>query len=815
MKNNNNPYLGEDKQLLDIQKRIENELNPEIQLKLKIYTSRLTNNYLNSITQPFYNISNERLNLLEQMEQSQNTEINRKIVQQYYQNFNPSPLYQSLKESLSVSSLADEYSVFIKGLYKMEGINNVVNAHMADSSAFKVFQTGINQICSPMLRHLERHTANLKEYGSYGRQVSEQDRAEKSELRKFRIATAVFAGPIPTLIAKGISSNISDLNSNQERMIELAEKVESGWIEGIEKNLTNFEARLRKRYLFIVYVLFGGLLLKIQEELTRHGYEMTTFDWTTMQGSIGLSQNNVVTVSTWISSSFNKVDVAIKSGNTEDAKLLTEYLYVFLKNKKILSEHEPLPQVTNMKLSLIDMIRNKRLNAHLSHIEGALWRKGQYNDAVDKYLDIITTYEDFEVNYELITNVPEPAVVLARVIAITEANRDNLYAEHLHDYLYKDSKANRLFHLYRNYRYSEIIDTHDSTSLEEVESIYSGILQETGLDNDAFHDYLNNKEGMGPLVDEDALKDGLLDKLYNSKLFGGMTLSDAIRKNNVSRIKYLISKSKGIESRNSELKSPLIVSIEVENHMAFDLIVQKKIDINFKDAQDNTALHHAVKKSNLKMVKTLLNYTEIDLNQQNNKGMTPLMLAVCQNDMDIANKLINAGANPSIKDHEDITPLFASLIRGHLEIAKILFSYTDIDERSNYHGGVTMLMFAAKVNHEEMISLLLEKGANTNVIDHHGKNALTHAIEGGMNVSTMQILGDGGADLDYVNPINGNTPLIEAVLRKNKETAELLVNFGVKLNILNYEGDTALSLAQESHQSDLRDTLINKGAIAI
>ena len=66
---------------------------------------------------------------------------------------------------------------------------------------------------------------------------------------------------------------------------------------------------------------------------------------------------------------------------------------------------------------------------------------------------------------------------------------------------------------------------------------------------------------------------------------------------------------------------------------------------NFRDKDNNSALHLAVNNNSIKMVKYFLSKRKKDINAKNNKGQTSLHLACSNGNEDIINLLIQNGAN--------------------------------------------------------------------------------------------------------------------------------------------------------------------------
>ena len=86
-----------------------------------------------------------------------------------------------------------------------------------------------------------------------------------------------------------------------------------------------------------------------------------------------------------------------------------------------------------------------------------------------------------------------------------------------------------------------------------------------------------------------------------------------------------------------------------------------------------------MKKGHLSIVKELLAHTEINVNQTNHVGWTPLLEAIVLNDGGIKQQaivqlLLEHGASPHLTDKYGKTPLELARERGFEEIAQLLIS---------------------------------------------------------------------------------------------------------------------------------------------
>ncbi|KAF8261051.1 ankyrin repeat-containing domain protein [Lactarius quietus] len=129
-----------------------------------------------------------------------------------------------------------------------------------------------------------------------------------------------------------------------------------------------------------------------------------------------------------------------------------------------------------------------------------------------------------------------------------------------------------------------------------------------------------------------------------------------------------------------------------------------------------TPLHLATYNMHLEAVQVLLEHSA-DVNSQNDRGNTPLYLAISPHNssrkehaVDIVRRLLEHGADPNIPDHSFSTPLHGASSRGELEIVRLLLSYrAKVEEKDGK--GRTPFQVASEQGYDEIQKLLLEHDA--------------------------------------------------------------------------------------------------------
>lgn len=184
----------------------------------------------------------------------------------------------------------------------------------------------------------------------------------------------------------------------------------------------------------------------------------------------------------------------------------------------------------------------------------------------------------------------------------------------------------------------------------------------------------------------------------------------------------------------------------------------------------------------METIELLLETGRVNINHQNSRGRTPLMLAILNKKTRVIHRLLECeGIDVTVRDMHGRTALTYLAEKGLLDEVKILLDpekpwagKVDVDECDNLQQ--TSLYLAANFGHTDIIEYLLEMGK---------------------------------AKADAKNA-DGTTPLIIAASRGHKKTVELLlqrddVDRGVKDN----NGDTALHCAAAAGKSDIVNLMLS------
>lgn len=146
-------------------------------------------------------------------------------------------------------------------------------------------------------------------------------------------------------------------------------------------------------------------------------------------------------------------------------------------------------------------------------------------------------------------------------------------------------------------------------------------------------------------------------------------------------------------------------------------------------------------------------------------------------------------------------------------IGLLLSGCSSIDTKGDINSSNSMgksALIEAIENSKGSVSILVEGGANVNAKDMYGNTPLLLAVEK-KDRETVKYLIDKGANVNVKNN-NGDTPFMAAARNGDIETIKLLMSKGVNVNSKDGKGNTILIEAINRNNDEMVKFLLENGA---
>ncbi|MBL6664388.1 MAG: ankyrin repeat domain-containing protein [Rickettsiales bacterium] len=242
-------------------------------------------------------------------------------------------------------------------------------------------------------------------------------------------------------------------------------------------------------------------------------------------------------------------------------------------------------------------------------------------------------------------------------------------------------------------------------------------------------------------------------------------------------------------------------------------------DPNLTDKNGWTALMLSSAHGKIAHVKNLVQNKNTNLDCVDNSGRGALVFAIEQGHEDIAFLLLEAGANPNIVDREGYTPLmFAIDKNSRNDLIVKLIEKSNIDTINAVAQSMdllrkrsTALLLAIHHSSVDIVKKMLERGADPNIRNDWGNNALIEAAIHGQFENLLAILESNVVDIDAQNSF-GTTALLESIECYDHFKVQILLDRGANPNIATSTGFTPLMSAVRSGDINMVAYLLLHGA---
>lgn len=266
--------------------------------------------------------------------------------------------------------------------------------------------------------------------------------------------------------------------------------------------------------------------------------------------------------------------------------------------------------------------------------------------------------------------------------------------------------------------------------------------------------------------------------------FGNVTpYKMALINNDTAKAKTLLSKGAQANLTTIGKDNDLVAAIDKKDFNTASMLIAYAAEKGIDVTPVIPSLSKAVETNNKELIAFLIDSVKQNPDTKDMSAKNyPIASAILTGNLELAKMLLAAGANLNIQNDKGLTPLM--LVMGSLEAAQ---------------------QDQAKESIRGIVRFVLQNGAKIDATDNKGQTAIFYAV-GQQDIPTIDLLLTAGADINHKNNA-GETAIFMPAKDGNIELVKTLLQKGAFAKVRNKQGTTPAMYAVQSGYMDIYDVL--------
>ncbi|KAF5296332.1 hypothetical protein FQA39_LY12549 [Lamprigera yunnana] len=271
----------------------------------------------------------------------------------------------------------------------------------------------------------------------------------------------------------------------------------------------------------------------------------------------------------------------------------------------------------------------------------------------------------------------------------------------------------------------------------------------------------------------------------------------------VNVIQELLDAGLDIDMRDDIGYTPLLLALQFGLLKIAKLLIENGANIHAINDAGNSSLHFAVTQNSKDLLLELL-CKGVTTEHRNAFNCTPVLLAIGNKKLHIAQTLIRGGANYQVCDNDGNSCLHYAAINGFNKLVSELILCGLNMDKENYNQQ-TPLCLAFEYKKLSTVKMLIRSGAKVIL-----RNVMNYVVEFN-DVELLKMLMERGLNIN--RRICDNDSILLCALRKEKkQLVDFLISEGANVHVISVrQGDSCLNLAAAAGFDDIVDYLISAG----
>ncbi|XP_065832715.1 ankyrin-3-like isoform X2 [Oscarella lobularis] len=256
----------------------------------------------------------------------------------------------------------------------------------------------------------------------------------------------------------------------------------------------------------------------------------------------------------------------------------------------------------------------------------------------------------------------------------------------------------------------------------------------------------------------------------------------AAQNGHVEVAECLLEKGANLEAQDKMGQTPFLVACSYDQLDVAKFFIGKGCNHCVKNSYNNGALALAIMNGKTEMTKELVSEFRLDINEDHENGFTSLHCAAQEENITIAQYLVERGANDEAKDNFERTPFLVAVLKGNKKLTDLLLPCHPNAEDPACDA---ILHLIAQKDFNEMTALLISMGANLESKDEWGCTAFLTAVEFGCD-NVIDLLVQEGCNI-HATTDSGECALDMAIFGGRFDLFERFIDAGIRVNKITEE----------------------------
>ncbi|PNP59152.1 hypothetical protein THARTR1_01400 [Trichoderma harzianum] len=239
-------------------------------------------------------------------------------------------------------------------------------------------------------------------------------------------------------------------------------------------------------------------------------------------------------------------------------------------------------------------------------------------------------------------------------------------------------------------------------------------------------------------------------------------------------VQLLLEKGASVDVQGREGTAPIHCAARAGHLEMVEMLLEFGANIDIADGYGNTALHEAALNRSADIFETLCKRG--CQKRRNKHGRAAIHIAAMRG---LSSAISHLGDYANSKDSQKKTPLYLAVEHGHKDFIQQLLELPQVEVNARGYRDLTPLQVACKKGYDSIAEILLDAGADMEILSDDGRTPLLHAVQEQME-STVKLLATRGANVNFIHL--GTTALHTAAQMGYSAIFEYLLKGGADIH---------------------------------